>query len=188
MENKSTLIFLHGAPAVGKLTVARSILTKQKGILLDNHIFIDFAKSVFEFGEDGFFDLVRTARILTINSALKQNKPLIICTSCYSEPEDDAQVLEFESSINEYKGEFLPVFLECSKEKQYDRVTNTDRSLRGKLTTTEGLDNFTKQWNFVPLKRDNCLKIDTSNLSPDEVAEIILNRTHLVANRGTMKK
>jgi tRNA uridine 5-carbamoylmethylation protein Kti12 len=48
------LLFLHGAPAVGKLTVAKALLRIVPGRLMDNHAAID-----------GAHDLrVRRARIL----------------------------------------------------------------------------------------------------------------------------
>jgi tRNA uridine 5-carbamoylmethylation protein Kti12 len=44
------LVFLHGAPATGKLTVAKALLNVVPGRLLDNHAAIDFARTIFEFG------------------------------------------------------------------------------------------------------------------------------------------
>lgn len=85
------VIFLHGAPAVGKLTVANALATLTPVALVDNHVLIDFAKSVLEFGAPGFFDLVRESRILAIRHAVRRNVPLVLITSCYSEPEDRPQ-------------------------------------------------------------------------------------------------
>jgi hypothetical protein len=44
------LVFLHGAPAVGKLTVAKALLCLVPGRLFDNHAAMDLALTVFDFG------------------------------------------------------------------------------------------------------------------------------------------
>ena len=48
------LIFIHGAPASGKLTVAKALLRIVPGRLFDNHAAIDLARTVFDFGAPGF--------------------------------------------------------------------------------------------------------------------------------------
>ncbi len=55
------LVFLHGAPATGKLTVGQALASPTGGRLFDNHVSIDLARSVFEFGAPGFWDLVIAA-------------------------------------------------------------------------------------------------------------------------------
>ena len=42
------LLFLHGAPATGKLTVAKALLRIVPGRLFDNHAAIDLARTIFE--------------------------------------------------------------------------------------------------------------------------------------------
>ena len=44
------LVFIYGPPAVGKLTVATELVKLTGFKLFDNHVSIDFVKSVFEFG------------------------------------------------------------------------------------------------------------------------------------------
>src|SRR5881392_2408918 len=44
------LLFLHGSPAVGKLTVAKALLRIVPGRLMDNHAAIDLALTIFAFG------------------------------------------------------------------------------------------------------------------------------------------
>jgi hypothetical protein len=47
------LPFLGGAPAAGKLTVARALLAMVPGRLSDNHAAIDLARTIFDFGASG---------------------------------------------------------------------------------------------------------------------------------------
>lgn len=56
------LAFLHGPPAAGKLTVAKALLHLVPGRLFDNHAAIDVARTVFDFGTPGFWELVQGDR------------------------------------------------------------------------------------------------------------------------------
>jgi hypothetical protein len=60
------LLFLHGAPAAGKLTVAKAVLGLVPGRLFDNHVAVDTALTVFEFGAPGFWELVHNIRCETL--------------------------------------------------------------------------------------------------------------------------
>ena len=82
------LIFIHGAPASGKLTVARALLRAVPGRLFDNHAPIDLARTVFDFGAPGFWELVDVVWLSTLDLAARHGVPLIATTYCYAEPED----------------------------------------------------------------------------------------------------
>ena len=56
------LLLLHGAPAAGKLTVAKALLGMVPGRLFDNHVAIDLALTIFDFGAPGFWELVHSVR------------------------------------------------------------------------------------------------------------------------------
>src|SRR5262245_52325271 len=65
------LIFLHGSPAVGKLTVAKALLRLVPGRLMDNHANVDLARTIFEFGAPGFWELVHSSRCIALHAAGK---------------------------------------------------------------------------------------------------------------------
>ncbi len=121
------LILIHGAPAVGKLTVAKALTQATSSKLFDNHAAIDAALTVFNFGDPGFWELVRTIRLAVLKAALEQNVPLVVMTSCYSAPEDTPDFELFENVIQEHGGEILPAYLFCSEEEAIRRVGNADR-------------------------------------------------------------
>ena len=56
------LIFIHGAPASGKLTVAKALLRAVPGRLFDNHVAINLARTVFDLDAPGFWELVHVVR------------------------------------------------------------------------------------------------------------------------------
>ena len=62
------LLLLHGAPAAGKLTVAKALLRQVPGRLFDNHAAIDLARTIFDFGAPGFWELVRSLRYAALEA------------------------------------------------------------------------------------------------------------------------
>jgi hypothetical protein len=170
------LIFLHGSPAVGKLTVAKALLRLVPARLMDNHSNVDLARTIFDFGVPGFWELVHSSRCVALHAAGKHGVPLLVTTYCYVEPHDRAAVEEFESILGRYGGELLPVFLHCSREEAARRVGNPDRVERRKLSTTEGLIDYLDGHNFTAVPRADCVKFDTETMPPDAVAEEIVRR------------
>lgn len=175
------LIFLHGAPAVGKLTVAKALLRLVPARLMDNHAAIDLARTIFDFGAPGFWELVHAARCAALSAAGEHNVPLLVMTFCYVEPDDIANHAEFESIARRHGGDLLPVFLHCSREEAARRVGNPDRVERRKLTSAESLMRDLDRNNYTALPRDNCARFDTGAMLPDAVAQAIVNRFALRA-------
>ena len=173
------LIFIHGAPAVGKLTVAKALTQSTPSRLFDNHDAIDAALTIFEFGDPGFWELVQTIRLSVLEAAIKQNIPLVVMTSCYSSPDDTPDFEKIETVIKEHGGAILPIYLFCSQEEAVRRVGNADRVERGKTTTESGLKEFQSMYNFTNVPRENCLKLDSEIISADETAMKIIQHFEL---------
>jgi hypothetical protein len=162
------LLFLHGAPAVGKLTVAKALLRIVPARLMDNHAAIDLALTVFEFGAPGFWELVHDVRRSAMKAAAEHGVPLLVTTFCYAEPEDREQFRQIEEIVQRHGGELLPVFLHCSREEALRRVGNPDRVKRRKLTSEEHLIRDLDSYDLTAVPRPDCLKLDTS-INPAEV-------------------
>lgn len=172
-------IFLHGAPATGKLTVAKALLTAVPGRLFDNHAAINVALKVFDFGDPGFWDLVHRVRCSVFEVAAEQSVPLVVTTYCYAEPDDHPTLEQFEALLQSHAAEFLPVYLYCSREEAARRVPNPDRVERRKITTAEGLDSFHSGCVMAPIPRENCLKLDSEAMSAVQAAETIIRHFDL---------
>jgi hypothetical protein len=168
------LLFLHGAPAVGKLTVAKALLRTVPGRLFDNHAAIDVARTVFEFGAPGFWPLVQVVRASVLDAAAEHGVPLMVATYCYAEPDDRPALEQFEAILQRRGGELLPVFLHCSEAEAVRRVSNPDRAQRRKITSKTGLAEFLTQYNIVPVPRPDCLMLDTEARSADATAQAII--------------
>ena len=162
------LLFLHGAPAAGKLTIAKALLRIVPGRLMDNHAAIDLALTVFDFGSPGFWELVHDVRRSALNAAAEHGVPLLVTTFCYADPEDREQVRQFEEIMQRHGAKLLPVFLHCSREEAVRRVGNPDRAERRKITSGEHLIRELDRYDLTAVPRPDCLRLDTG-VNPAEV-------------------
>jgi hypothetical protein len=178
------LVFLHGSPAVGKLTVAKALLRMVSGRLFDNHAAIDLARTVLDFGAPGFWQLVHTVRCSAIDAAAEHGVALVVTTFCYVEPDDLPQYQDFEEIMRLRSGEFLPVFLSCSREEAARRVGNPDRLERRKMTSRESLIRELDNRNFSSVPRSDCLRLDTEVRSADLTAQEIVRHFGLDARQN----
>ena len=174
------MVFLHGSPATGKLTVAKTLLQMVPGRLMDNHAAIDFARTIFDFGAPGFWDLVHRIRYSAIDVAAAQDVPLLVTTFCYVEPDDREQFGKFEEIVQRRGGELLPVFLHCSREEALRRVGNPDRIERRKMTSGESLNKYLDSYDFTAVPRPDCLKLDTSKAPAELTAQSIIGHFGLI--------
>jgi len=168
------LLFLHGAPAAGKLTVAKALLRIVPGRLMDNHAAIDLALTIFDFGAPGFWELVHDVRRSAMNAAAEHRVPLLVTTFCYAEPEDREQFGQIEAIVQRHGGKLLPVFLHCSREEALRRVGNPDRVERRKLTSGEHLIRDLDRYDLTAVPRPDCLRLDTGVNAADETAQEIV--------------
>ena len=175
------LLFLHGAPAAGKLTVAKALLELVPGRLMDNHAAIDLALTIFDFGAPGFWELVHDVRRSAMNAAAEHRVPLLVTTFCYAEPEDREQFGQIEAIVQRDGGELLPVFLHCSREEALRRVGNPDRVERRKLTSGEHLIRDLDRYDLTAVPRPDCLRLDTGVNAADVTAQEIVRHFGLDA-------
>jgi hypothetical protein len=169
------LLFLHGAPAVGKLTVAKALLRIVPGRLMDNHAAIDLALTVFAFGAPGFWELVHHVRLSALDAAAEHGVPLLVTTFCYAEPEDRAQFGQIEEIVQRHGGKLLPVFLHCSREEALRRVGHPDRVARRKISSGEHLIRELDRYDLTAVPRPDCLRLDTSIHPADATAQRIVS-------------
>jgi hypothetical protein len=168
------LLFLHGAPATGKLTIAKALLRTVPGRLFDNHAAIDLARTIFEFDAPGFWDLVRNVRYASLDAAGEHGIAMLVTTYCYAEPDDRPEFEKFEEIVQRHGGKLLPVFLHCSRDEALRRVGNPDRLERRKMSSVEALNKFLDDHTFTPVPRADCLMLDTGMRSAQATAQEIV--------------
>jgi hypothetical protein len=173
------LVFLHGPPAAGKRTVGEAIVELVGGRLFDNHVAIDFARTVLDFDAPGFWKLVHSARMLAIDTAAAHGETLLVATFCYSHPDDLPLLENFEEVLARHGGALLPAFLSCSRTTLEERVLSAERTQRRKISSRESLATCLARWNFVPVPRTRCLTVDIEQSSAREAAQWIVHQLRL---------
>ncbi len=77
------LIFLHGLPGVGKLTVAREIAKLTGFKVFQNHLVVDLVESIFEFGSEPFVELREKIWLAAFAQAAEANLSGLIFTFAF---------------------------------------------------------------------------------------------------------
>ena len=172
------LIILYGAPASGKLTVARALAEITKYKLLHNHLFFDLALGLFDKLTKEVDELYNGLHFVPIEYALKYKIPGVILTIC----SDDARKKKVFTQIQEKYGSadlnILFVQVLCDKEKMLARVENSDRKEFKKILDPIALEKYLNSKDFFSKHNDsNTLSINTSKLSSSvnakKIAEFI---------------
>ena len=169
------LIFLHGPPAAGKYTIAQC-LERSAGVRnLHNHLILDVAKALFDFGSDDFWDLTDKLRLVALEAVAPSADAAVAMTMGYT---SDAltQVEAIERLVSESGGEFIPVFLKCDMEELRRRVSNPGRSEMKKINSVEGLERYMSEWDHIPFSSPNSLTVVTQGRSAGDCAEEIIRR------------
>jgi len=167
------LVLIHGAPATGKLTVARALGAWAALPVVDNHAAIDMARMVFGFAAPGFWDLVHDLRVTTLRGAARAGVARLVTTAAYSHPLDAPFLADYAAALAPYGGALEPVHLSCSDAERARRVTAPDRAARGKIATPEGLAAYDARNNFAPIPQDTCLRLSTEDAAPADIAAAI---------------
>ena len=110
------LIFLHGLPGVGKLTVARELAKLTGFKIFHNHLAVDLVESVFEFGS-AFIDLREEIWLAVFKRTVAENLNGLIFTFAFDRSVRDDFIQNTREIIERAGGEVLFVELTCSTEE-----------------------------------------------------------------------
>lgn len=169
------LVLLHGPPASGKLTIAKELAALTGARVFHNHLTIDVAKSLIDFGEPGFWELVYDLRLSSYKSFFEYGTRTAITTWCYEEPEDLKLFLAMKSIAMAEKGRVLPVFLHCETSDLEKRISNADRRAIGKLCDVEQLRKILADKNYSPVPDDQSIQLDSGKNPAHYNAQQIVN-------------
>lgn len=165
------LVFVHGPAACGKLTVAREIARLTGFRLFHNHLTVDLAAALFDFGSDGFVRLREAIWLESFHQAGACGQSLVFtfhpeATVRPTFPERTVEVVESEG------GSVVFVELVCPEPVVEARVENASRAEFGKLRSLSQYRALRDAgaFDFPPLPAP-ALRLDTSELSAEEAAE-----------------
>jgi hypothetical protein len=173
------LIFIYGPPGVGKLTVARKLARETGYKVFHNHVSIDCAESVFDFGTQPFGSVVGKIRLAVFDEAARAGVSLIF-TFVYACPEDTPFVERICETVESEGGRVMFVRLVCAREELERRLPHPERKRVGKLASLDTLREVTARYDiFSPVPGRDSLSIDNTDVQPAEVARLVVEHYRL---------
>lgn len=171
----SRLVFLHGLPGSGKLTVGRALQSLTGFRLFHNHLAVDLLGSVFEFGSPPFIEL-REHLWLSVFREAARNDLSLIFTFAPERTVRHSFPAAAESVVQSEGGQVLFVELRCPESVLEDRMSDASRSAYGKLNSAQRYRELRESgtFAFAPLRAD--LALDTGTLTPLEAARKVSAR------------
>ena len=173
------MIFLYGPPAVGKLTVAKELAKITSYKLFHNHLTVDLVSSLYEWGSPKYWEYLRNIREQLLANLAKDNVDIIF-TYVYAAGEDEEVMERMFKKVEENGGEVLLVQLTTSIEKLKERIVADDRRQFKKMHKTESLESWIIQYKlFEAYPNRQNLIVDNSDMTPNEVANLIVKKYNL---------
>lgn len=179
-KRQSLVVLLYGAPACGKLTIARELARTQNLFLLDNHHFNDVVMPFVDVNSNSLPDIneaVYKIRSLALDILKKYKKSTscgFIFTNVLLESDADKEaVLELQQFANDMNAHFIPIHLTCSLDVLIQRVQNEERKTKGKLTDPVILKSFLENQKMIDMDHPNKITLDTSDISVSQAIEQI---------------
>lgn len=168
------LLFLYGRPAVGKLTVARAVAARTAGRLFHNHLTVNLALSLYDFGTPRFVELREQIWNTVFSRAMADRLPLLIFTFNPEETVPQRFIDELFDGIRADGSDVIPVELVASEHEIESRLGSESRRQDGKTLDANAYRELSGRGAFDKPVIPGCrLKLDMGRLSPAEAAEQI---------------
>ena len=188
----ANLIIICGPQAVGKMTVAESIRDKIKYNLMTNHDSIEVSDRIFGFATPAQKEFNAIFREKVFEIAVNHNIDMLFTYVCAFEmPEEKEYLTGLSDLFTANGGNFYFVELRSDIETRLKRNETSHRMERkaSKRDVEWSRSDLLKSAQKHKLNSDrdeiwfeNHLKIDNSNLEPDEVADMVIREFNLTAN------
>ncbi len=174
------LLFLYGPPAVGKLTIAQELAALTGFRLFHNHLTVDLAQALFDFGTSPFGRYLDHLRMEAFETAAREKVTGLIFTFVYSYPLDSLFVEDVKQIVEENGGAVYFVQLVCERAELERRVLAETRQRTNKIKTVEKLQQVMARFDlFKPIPDVESLTIDTTNTPPQDAARRIAEHFQL---------
>lgn len=167
------VVFLHGPAASGKHTIGVELAKLTGWPLFHNHLAVDTALSLFEFGTEQFCNLRAEIWRATFREAVGSGQSFIF-TFHPEATVSPTLIDELVDVIESNDGKVLFVELLCSREEILSRLGNESRTRFGKLTDAALYSQIEQEGGFeFPSLPDALVQVDTATLSPPDAAQRI---------------
>ena len=182
----ANLIVVSGPQAVGKMTVAEKIKDKTGYSLMVNHDSIEVSDKIFERGSAAQRELNKLIREGAFQTAVKYDVNMIFTfVTAFDSPEDIDYLNNLRSMFEQTGGSFYFVELEANLQTRLDRNVTPHR-LESKYSKNdierstqdllETMNKYRLNSNEEEIICPNHIKINNTNLSPEEVADIVIQK------------
>ena len=175
-----TLIFIHGAPACGKLTIAKQLSDKlnESGTqfkLFHNHLTVDLLFSLFSFGSANFIKYRQQIWLDTMTDAIKEGSNIVFTFN----PERTVDVqfpMVLNNAVAAVGGKVLFVQINCPHDEILARMNSPSRHECKKLVSPEYYSQLVNEGAFEYPEIPSSVCIDSSLVKANEAADIIIGK------------
>lgn len=174
------LLVLNGYPGTGKLTIAQALAPRLGARLLDIHTTHNLAFALTEFKSHAFFDTVDRVETMAhgLIRDLAPDVPVLMTTVLAGDAARAVTEWEKIENLGRDRPPFRVVHIHCSLEENLKRITGDSR--KGARKPQDPQMAHRNQADAKPLAGSDAallLKLDTTDLTPEEAADAILNWT-----------
>ena len=194
----ANLIVVCGPHAVGKMTVAESLRDKLRYNMMMNHDSIELSDRIFGFNTPAQRELNEWIRVKAFELAVRHNVDLIFTYVCaFDEPEERVYLTELKDRFERGGGHFYFVELYADLETRLARNETPHRMERkpskrdlawSRANVLDGASRYRLNSGEGEVWFENHLKIDNTNLEPEQVADLVISRFRLAANEKDEKE
>ena len=185
----ANLIIVSGPQVVGKMTVAENLRDKIGYSLMVNHDSIEISDKIFKRGSEAQKELKSLIREDVFNLALKHDIDMIFTLVVAFDVKEETDYLNsLKNRFEASGGKFYFVELRADIETRLKRNVTphrleakpTKRDLEwSKRDLLDTMEKYKLNTDDEEILFENHIKIDNTNLSPDEVTEIIIEKLNL---------
>lgn len=169
------LIFLHGAPGVGKRTVAMELSRELEFPFLNFHHLSALLGPVFGYSSDAFNALRDTTYKSVLAEAMTLPEDGLIASFTYEASIPLEKFAGYIKAAQESGGMGLFIGLTCNTDDLKNRVESPERSNLGKVSNFQALEESVATGAFeLPDLPGPSITIDTSGEEPYETVQNIL--------------
>jgi len=173
----STLVYLYGPPAAGKLTIAERLAELTGFRVFHNHLTVNAIAPVFEFASPPFTEVLHRLRLDVFATAARSGVGLIFTNnSAWSGDDARARFATFADTaarvVADNGGTTCFVKVTAPQAVLERRVAEASRRAHGKLVDVRRLRELLATHDAAPLHADDMI-VDSGALTPLEAAERI---------------
>ena len=187
------LIVIIGPQAVGKMTIGEKLKEKIGYTLMTNHDSIEIAIKIFSSNKDAKLKLKSKIREDVFNICLENNISIIFTFVVdFNTNEDILYLNELKNKFEKTGGHFYLIELEAELQTRLDR-NKTPHRLECKPSKKniewsdkeliESMNIYRMNSIKDEIKFENYIKINNTNLSPNAVCDIIINKFNFNLNK-----